>query len=370
MASTGVAPKSHMKKVASERMLLSHAPPPKPAPPSRFSMLQTRCADILASAKIKATEVTDFVSKKAEAAKVHATERLRSTRHAVDDMVEATKKRAAKVAEPVLQRAALAAETVRAAQVSALSYVASTKRAATASYDRLCKQGVKAWSAETIKYASAMTKDAVTHVQATVATGAAETLDRTKQVVKASANTAVERANITAKAAQVKTVKLKNKAVEVAKDGKFQATAAGAVGGATTLGASGGVAGLATGSVVGAAVGLVPALFTFGLSIPIGAAIGGGTGLVVGTTVGGAAGAVGGGAAGYGIHANRHEIQAGAEKTLAKVSSGAELAREGAGKTLAQVSSGADFLKNKAFASACYMQDRTSEARNRLIRAA
>jgi hypothetical protein len=45
---------------------------------------------------------------------------------------------------------------------------------------------------------------------------------------------------------------------------------------------------------------VVPALFTFGLSIPICAAIGGGTGLAVGSTVGASTGAVGGAAVGYG----------------------------------------------------------------------
>ena len=50
---------------------------------------------------------------------------------------------------------------------------------------------------------------------------------------------------------------------------------AGVAGGAAALGATGGATGLAAGSAVGAALGLVPAIFTFGLSIPVGAAIGG-----------------------------------------------------------------------------------------------
>ncbi len=37
----------------------------------------------------------------------------------------------------------------------------------------------------------------------------------------------------------------------------------------------GAATGLCAGTVVGAAVGVVPALFTFGLSIPVGAALGG-----------------------------------------------------------------------------------------------
>jgi hypothetical protein len=67
-----------------------------------------------------------------------------------------------------------------------------------------------------------------------------------------------------------------------------------AVGGAGA--AVGGAGGLATGSTVGAVCGLIPAVFTFGLSIPVGMAIGGGAGLWAGTVSGGAAGLVGGAA--------------------------------------------------------------------------
>lgn len=78
-----------------------------------------------------------------------------------------------------------------------------------------------------------------------------------------------------------------------------KASAACAAGGAAVLGASGGLMGLTTGAGFGAAVGIIPAIFTFGLSIPIGAMIGGGTGLCVGTTVGGGVGFIGGGAVGF-----------------------------------------------------------------------
>merc|ERR1711988_694841 len=61
------------------------------------------------------------------------------------------------------------------------------------------------------------------------------------------------------------------------------------------------------GSVAGAALGVIPAIFTFGLSIPAGAIIGG----CVGTAVGGSAGAVGGGLAGYGGYTHRHAISEG-----------------------------------------------------------
>lgn len=87
--------------------------------------------------------------------------------------------------------------------------------------------------------------------------------------------------------------------VEFAKKPQTQVTAASAAAGGVICGTGGGVVGLTTGGIAGAIVGIVPAIFTFGLSIPIGAAIGGGAGLCVGSTVGGTAGTIGGGAVGY-----------------------------------------------------------------------
>merc|ERR1712048_818306 len=79
-------------------------------------------------------------------------------------------------------------------------------------------------------------------------------------------------------------------------------------------GGAGGAVGLTTGAVAGGVVGLLPALFTFGLSIPVFAIVGGGAGLCVGTAVGSTTGAVGGGATGYGIYGKRSEIAEGARK--------------------------------------------------------
>jgi len=60
---------------------------------------------------------------------------------------------------------------------------------------------------------------------------------------------------------------------------------------------------------VGAAVGVVPAIFTFGLSIPIGAFIGGAFGLCAGIVIGGSAGLVSGGAVGYCGYRHRDDIK-------------------------------------------------------------
>eukprot|EP00928_Gymnodinium_smaydae_P084968 TRINITY_DN68263_c0_g1_i1.p1 TRINITY_DN68263_c0_g1~~TRINITY_DN68263_c0_g1_i1.p1 ORF type:complete len:227 (+),score=29.10 TRINITY_DN68263_c0_g1_i1:80-682(+) len=93
----------------------------------------------------------------------------------------------------------------------------------------------------------------------------------------------------------------------LAADATVRATAIGAAGGAVTVGAGGGMVGVGVGGVVGAACGVLPAIFTFGLSIPIGAAIGSSVGLGVGTAVGGTTGLVAGGVAG-GAYAQREAI--------------------------------------------------------------
>jgi hypothetical protein len=85
-------------------------------------------------------------------------------------------------------------------------------------------------------------------------------------------------------------------------DETVQVSAASAAGGAAILGVGGGAAGLFAGGALGAAIGFIPALFTFGLSIPVGAVIGAGCGTLAGVTTGGAVGLVGGGVTGYGAY--------------------------------------------------------------------
>jgi len=107
---------------------------------------------------------------------------------------------------------------------------------------------------------------------------------------------------------------------------------------AATSGAAGTVAGGTVGILAGAAVGVVPAIFTFGLSIPVGAAIG----LCTGAAAGGTAGVVGGGAAGFGGFTYRKEIAATAEYVRATAQSSAaqvtervkSLVRSGTGGTI------------------------------------
>merc|ERR1719458_1498578 len=112
---------------------------------------------------------------------------------------------------------------------------------------------------------------------------------------------------------------ISKRAKEIAGDRHVQVMAAGATGGAATLGAVGGATGAVGGGVVGAAVGVPAALFTLGLSIPVcaavGAAIGGGTG----ATVGGTTGFVGGGAVGHYGYKHREGIKGATSTVVNKV---------------------------------------------------
>lgn len=104
----------------------------------------------------------------------------------------------------------------------------------------------------------------------------------------------------------------------IAMDRKVHVTVASAMGGAVTLGTGGGAIGMASGGVVGAAIGSTFALFTFGLSIPVGAALGSAAGLCMGTTMGATAGFLGGGAAGLSAYSNREKLCDAASDGVAK----------------------------------------------------
>merc|ERR1712125_166519 len=101
------------------------------------------------------------------------------------------------------------------------------------------------------------------------------------------------------------------KGYELATTTKVGVTSTAAVAGAVVGGAATGT----FGTVAGAVVGIVPAIFTFGLSIPAGAVAGG----CVGTAVGGSVGAVGGGALGYGGFTHRETLSHGWSKVSKKV---------------------------------------------------
>jgi len=130
----------------------------------------------------------------------------------------------------------------------------------------------------------------------------------------------------------------KAKTLEIASDRSVQVAAASATGGAVAMGAGGAATGLVTGGAIGAAVGVVPAIFTFGLSIPVCAMVGGSCGLVTGSAVGGTAGLVGGGATGYGVYTKREVISSSVSKTMSRVDDCAKYMKDAA-------SSSADYVR-------------------------
>jgi len=126
-----------------------------------------------------------------------------------------------------------------------------------------------------------------------------------------------------ARAAKSSAIDTAERARAVAGDRAVQTTAASAAGGAVAMGTSGAAAGFVGGATIGAAMGVPAALFTFGMSIPIGAAVGSAAGLCAGAAVGGGVGLVGGGAAGYGVYTKQDKLRNSTVESLANLKRGA-----------------------------------------------
>lgn len=126
--------------------------------------------------------------------------------------------------------------------------------------------------------------------------------------------TAPEKALALRKSTTEKALALRTSTVTLVKNPHFQTVTVSTTAGAITFGTVGGAFGCAGGVVVGGAVGTLPALFTFGTSIPIGAVIGGFLGTSAGAVSAGATGACVGGATGHGAYLYRAQIKDGAMK--------------------------------------------------------
>merc|ERR1712228_368693 len=116
---------------------------------------------------------------------------------------------------------------------------------------------------------------------------------------------------------------------------KFKVTAAAGTAGAFACGGAGAL----VGTTAGAALGLIPALFTFGLSIPVFAVAGGCVGTASGTVVG----AVGGGSLGYGGCTYKKEIRSGAETIATMLKDTTACARTKVSTSVAKVSESIKF---------------------------
>jgi hypothetical protein len=141
-------------------------------------------------------------------------------------------------------------------------------------------------------------------------------LNVTKVKLHAQAGKLQDSATKLAKAVTASTKAKSSEALTFATTTRAGVTTSSAVAGAVV----GGTATGAVGAAVGVAVGVVPALFTFGLSIPVCGVLG----LCAGSTVGGTVGATGGGLAGYVGFSHRKAIAEGAHSSWNKISAAAD----------------------------------------------
>eukprot|EP00930_Biecheleria_cincta_P074014 TRINITY_DN61250_c0_g1_i1.p1 TRINITY_DN61250_c0_g1~~TRINITY_DN61250_c0_g1_i1.p1 ORF type:complete len:356 (-),score=64.38 TRINITY_DN61250_c0_g1_i1:444-1391(-) len=126
-----------------------------------------------------------------------------------------------------------------------------------------------------------------------------------EKMIDAAYGTAQQAVADTAQSCREKVARAGTSIAKMVKDPKMQVTGAAGVSGAVVLGTAAGTTGLLCGSLLGAACGVVPAFFTFGLSIPLGAVVGGGMGLTAGTVCGGTTGFLTAGMAAYCV-CNKH----------------------------------------------------------------
>jgi len=139
-------------------------------------------------------------------------------------------------------------------------------------------------------------------------------------------------------------VGLTTSARQMVSEPSFQAASVTGAGAAVVLGTGGGAAGLVGGSAVGAALGVLPALFTFGLSIPVTAAAVGAAGCIAGAVVGSSVGLVGGSMAGYGAYTKRIQIRQAATGAWEKAEGSKEVLKAGLVRST-------DFVKGRLLGS-------------------
>lgn len=149
---------------------------------------------------------------------------------------------------------------------------------------------------------------------------------------------ATERASSAALVLKERTDELRDSAVLLAQDPKAQVTAASAVGSAVVVGSIGIATGSLAGGVVGCAAGVPAALFTLGLSVPVGGVLGTSTGFCVGGAVGSTVGLVGGGAAGYGVYTKKDDLRETINTGLGSLRESLENAKVQAHTSLIQLS--------------------------------
>merc|ERR1712232_953125 len=125
--------------------------------------------------------------------------------------------------------------------------------------------------------------------------------------------------------------------------------------------------GMTAGAGIGAAVGVVPAIFTFGLSIPVCAFVGGAVGVCADTVVGGSTGLVGGGADGHYGYKHRDEIKSAAKCVSDKANACTNALKQRASETkkytMQRVSETKDYTMQRVSETKEYTKQRLSKTK-------
>jgi hypothetical protein len=194
-------------------------------------------------------------------------------------------------------------------------------------------------------------------------------VEKSNKLTKESVEQSLEKAKAKAQAnfdmAVRKLKYYQSRALVLVKDPQFRTVTISSASGAVVLGSVGGAFGTASGVVLGTAAGAVPALFTFGLSLPIGAVVGGGAGLCLGTAAGVGTGAIGGGAAGFGGYRYRVEIKNGLvtihKKALVSHAQAKLAVCQAVDKTKSKVIVIVDGVKQRSLAAGKFTKTRAGE---------
>jgi len=164
---------------------------------------------------------------------------------------------------------------------------------------------------------------------------------------------------------QTKATEKKGEIVTLVRNPEFQHRSLATAGGTIVVGSVGGAFGCASGILVGSAAGVVPALLTFGLSLPAGAVVGGGVGGCLGAAAGTLSGLVGGGASGGVAYRYRAEIGDGAVHVKVKALRAKDRAAEKAQELQMVANSWVGSAKAHAGGTVQALSDATSEAAER-----
>merc|ERR1712232_481646 len=128
--------------------------------------------------------------------------------------------------------------------------------------------------------------------------------------------------------------------------------------------------GMTAGAGMGAAVGVVPAIFTFGLSIPVCAFVGGAFGVCAGTVVGAGTGLVGGGAVGHYGYKHRDDIKSATKGVSDKANACTNALKQRASDTkdytMQRVSDTKEYTMQRVSDTKDYTMQRVSETKERV----